>query len=982
MRKNNNDTYERIGKRTRLLGMMLIISIGISLVGSHKLEISPRTSAVQTQTCTSFFSSCSRDGVGNPWGDVVATTTDDSKYMSLRTYDKGYAVYTMTSPDPAFDSTTYYRTFTMTLKAEFKEANGGDQIKIQYSTDDGANWNNPDPYWVWYYYGYNYENGVKDTYTFVGTVPKDKDIDQIRFYMYDPGSGASNVVIRIYYFELSYTNYINNQPCSIDISNLPLTAYTDRKFYPTVSCTDGEGHSIDSISYEWKRGTTIISTSEDLTDPGLFSEGDILTFKVTAVDEYGATAVSSKEILIVNKYPEITSGEVRGENSSSPMELHYSALDKDSGDGPISLNNVDWYVNGEFTERTVLPSLDSTWFAPGDSIGAKFTVSNVEPDGTLSVSPMYETGVFTVPNQAPCFDCFLFLDDNYQVESHFTVEDTICPLLIDLLDPDNEIGTENSICVKYTWYKNTPAPHEVIKTGVTGYYSEDQICLLEDTYGGFFNLDMCLIIPYELPNLLSREDVLIFTAQVMDNQGAKAEIRNATIAIENSVPEIFEGCVYLTPNLPRCGDYVYGEILSSCAQDVERDEIFFKYDWYVMYENSNTWERCFSGEGDYFRGFNTADPDQNGTYSALSHGDKILLYITPYDIYNDTKNYGTPILSDTITVDNTPPEILLCNFAQSHYFADEDISVEIHAQDVEGDFIIYSYRWMVDGYVVQDSPLSRLSSSYFVFQSCVEVEITASDGFSTTSQTNSTTIINKPPEVKDLAIIPVCDPLTDEFRASYHVEDIDGDPYVVKYTWNCGELYMETTEARLPYNSSFPVTTLGLTLFIYSEGISEPIQTESVFLDDIHGYFRDEIAPIIEVLAPRTDQSYGEIAPSFTFRVTEKYLQSVYYCIEGISENFTLGSGSGDSISTFSGTIGQQYWDKALNASIILKIHAIDTSGNEEVLTVVLERSDYYAESELEPSLIRAFQGTTWQWGSIYGVVFIAAGIIVKKRRV
>ena len=80
----------------------------------------------------------------------------------------------------------------------------------------------------------------------------------------------------------------------------------------------------------------------------------------------------------------------------------------------------------------------------------------------------------------------------------------------------------------------------------------------------------------------------------------------------------------------------------------------------------------------------------------------------------------------------------------------------------------------------------------------------------------------------------------------------------------------------------------------------------------------DNFAPVITINSPNTNQEFATDSPSFNIRVEEKYLDVMWYTLDGGLNNFTI---------TENGTIDQNAWNSLPDGSVNLQFYATDKTG-------------------------------------------------------
>ncbi|MHA1730543.1 MAG: hypothetical protein ACTSU5_01295 [Promethearchaeota archaeon] len=103
----------------------------------------------------------------------------------------------------------------------------------------------------------------------------------------------------------------------------------------------------------------------------------------------------------------------------------------------------------------------------------------------------------------------------------------------------------------------------------------------------------------------------------------------------------------------------------------------------------------------------------------------------------------------------------------------------------------------------------------------------------------------------------------------------------------------------------------------------------------------DVAPPEVVVVSPVVYQEVGAGAPSYRLQVRDAHLDSAWYTlsdsltgevVEGVG---LMGAGS------WSGTVDQDMWDRALFRNVTISFHLLDSLGNEAVVNVSVTRTDY-----------------------------------------
>jgi hypothetical protein len=201
-----------------------------------------------------------------------------------------------------------------------------------------------------------------------------------------------------------------------------------------------------------------------------------------------------------------------------------------------------------------------------------------------------------------------------------------------------------------------------------------------------------------------------------------------------------------------------------------------------------------------YAGFTDADGDADastiewsagsaslGTGSTLAtgfaRGDSVTCTVTPFD----GSDAGTP-LSDSVTIDNSPPWVSSVGLSPSAVYTDDSVSAVVSATDADGDAVILSYDWYVDGSLTAATGSSLSGVSHFDKHQIIHVEVTPSDASASGAAvaSASVTVLNTPPEAPTVSIAPT-EPVeaADDLVCGVDVAswDADGDSVSYGFTW-------------------------------------------------------------------------------------------------------------------------------------------------------------------------------------------------------
>ncbi len=132
------------------------------------------------------------------------------------------------------------------------------------------------------------------------------------------------------------------------------------------------------------------------------------------------------------------------------------------------------------------------------------------------------------------------------------------------------------------------------------------------------------------------------------------------------------------------------------------------------------------------------------------------------------------------------------------------------------------------------------------------------------------------------------------------------------------------------------------------DSLSEGVVTIRFYSNDTLGninfeevnVIKDGSAPIISIISPITDQTFGVNAPNFTVEITDANLDTMWYTVNNSATKF---------IFTQDGVIDQTIWDAQTNGDVILIFYANDTAGNLASKSIIIIKN---ALSEPNPDII------------------------------
>ena len=126
---------------------------------------------------------------------------------------------------------------------------------------------------------------------------------------------------------------------------------------------------------------------------------------------------------------------------------------------------------------------------------------------------------------------------------------------------------------------------------------------------------------------------------------------------------------------------------------------------------------------------------------------------------------------------------------------------------------------------------------------------------------------------------------------------------------------------------------------------------------------KDVTGPIITIQSPLSDEVFGINAPDFIVEISEVYLDTMWYTLDGGITNYTIIS--------FTGTINQIAWDNSPEGIVIIKFYANDTLGRKGFREVSVIKEISQPNPPGIPGYNLLF---------IVGIISVMVVIIIKRR--
>lgn len=165
----------------------------------------------------------------------------------------------------------------------------------------------------------------------------------------------------------------------------------------------------------------------------------------------------------------------------------------------------------------------------------------------------------------------------------------------------------------------------------------------------------------------------------------------------------------------------------------------------------------------------------------LERGDLITCEAVPFD----GQVAGTPVVSNTVEIGNTPPAITALTLSPTSVSASGTFTcVAGTTFDEDGDAVTVQYSWTVNGSPVPPTT-STLDGTWFERGDSVRCITTPFDGFDTGVPISSPArpVVNAPPVVSNVQISPSFAMFGDTLGFTYDFFDADGDADQSTITW-------------------------------------------------------------------------------------------------------------------------------------------------------------------------------------------------------
>lgn len=265
---------------------------------------------------------------------------------------------------------------------------------------------------------------------------------------------------------------------------------------------------------------------------------------------------------------------------------------------------------------------------------------------------------------------------------------------------------------------------------------------------------------------------LVFTCEVTPSDGEDdgAVVTSEPVTVLNTAPT--KPTVELSPVAGAVGT------LFTCAGqgsvDLDGDTVSYQSSWVVNgYVNPGSATPAVAG---------ALVADAEGTLAR--GGDQLFCRVRAFDGDDESASADSAV----VTLENSPPQGGGAVIAPATATEQTTLTCEAtDATDPDGQLVLWTYAWLVDGEVVESVTGPTLTGAHFDKGQVVSCEATPTDGITAgegVAAKNTVTILNSLPAIEAVTLDPAQANGTGEFTCSwYGWTDADDDPEEVAITW-------------------------------------------------------------------------------------------------------------------------------------------------------------------------------------------------------
>ncbi len=705
---------------------------------------------------------------------------------------------------------------------------------------------------------------------------------------------------------------IANSPPGLDSVTISPTAPTEADTLTCVpgTATDPDGDSI-SYSYAWSVGGSGVSVTTNTLSSSYFSRGDVVTCTVTPSDGTAdGDPVTSDPVEIGNSAPSVASVSLSPRTAYEASTLTCTPGDSSDPDGDKVTYSYDWIVEGVRLGLDT-DTLDGTWFdkheevtcevtphddsAAGDPVESNtVTVSNTAPtvsEATLSPSSPTESSTLVCSAGTRADDdgdavsvSYGWLVNGAEISatgssltgSEFDRGDTVaCTVTPNDGEDDGEAVTSSTVTVANTAptlasvsISPSDPTEESTLTCTPGTSSDVDGDAVSYVYAwNVSGVDAGVTVATLTGDDFDKGDTVYCTVTPYDGTDLGTGVNSGTVTVANTPPSI--GTLTLSPT------EAYEASTLTCSpgstSDVDGDSISYTYNWTV---------------GGSSLGLDSSTLD--GTWFAK--GDTVVCSATP----SDGEDSGDTATSNTITIQNTPPEVSSVSITPTTGTESTTFTcVSGSTADDDGDSVTISYGWKIDGGVISVTS-SSLDGASFDKGDTVSCFVTPNDGTDDGTAVDSSGVLigNTAPVLDSVSLSPTTPYTLDNITATVGtVTDADGDSITYGYQWFVdGVEVTSATSATLNYSN----TDKYLDVFVRvtpNDGSDDGAAVDS---DTVTVINTPPTAPIVEI-SPAAPQPEDNLTCTVTTASSDDDGDSVSYSYAWLLDGASSGR-TGDTL--------------------------------------------------------------------------------------
>jgi|GEM_PF-4957412 len=581
------------------------------------------------------------------------------------------------------------------------------------------------------------------------------------------------------------------------VSISPVEAYTDDKLVASANITSDHLMTAN-LQYQWfKNGQIQAQEVDKVLSSELTAKGEVWEVVVTPVLDGVDGQKTSAAKMVRNSPPTATNVTITPQRATEQSTLSCSAATTSDKDGDTVTLLYNWRVNGQSVSQAT--TLDGSSFNRDDVV-----ICELSPfDGQVSGSTVASNAV-TITNSAPRILNVLIGPSSPNKST------TVTATIAGWFDPDGDSPTYN-----YAWSVNGVAvstratleaslfsrgdtielavePYDNYQTGVIVRSNQltvgnappsiNQVALLPTaprtlndivayplgyhdfdgdpasyTYSWSINGTRIVGGATLAASQTSRDDRVFVEVTPSDGLSRGQTVSSTTIVIGNSAPVV--GAVYISPTTGN--EETIFSCITSGWRDDDGDPPRFRFQWYI----------------------NSSPSVTSSTISnpSIQRGDRIQCEATPFDAYGS----GLGVLSGTVDVENSPPEIAAVLISPAIGSETTVFSCSPQAwYDADGDPEAYFFQWFVNQ--TPSVTTATISGQHFDKDDEIACRVTPTDAIDLGTPITSSPVIiqNSLPSLLSANISP--QPLQTSDQARILAQgwfDPDGDPELYRYTW-------------------------------------------------------------------------------------------------------------------------------------------------------------------------------------------------------